>query len=148
MDDPFFGRGLQRGGDLLQQMQRDVSFRRTFLEDVVPHVHARDVFLSDEPHAVRLADRVDLDDVGMIQPGRRERLLLEATSTSLVRLNVRPHDLDRDLTSQRRLLRQPDLSHPSATDASQQPELAEHLILQIGDSQKTADRRAAENLAL
>ena len=75
---------------------------------------ARDVLHGDERLAVVLADVVDGDDVGVLQPRRQPRLALEALAHVGV---VDAQHLDRDEAIDRRIEGEEQRAHPALAEA-------------------------------
>ena len=95
MDDALGVRLRQRVGDLRRVLQR-VRERQPPAADPVGERRALDVLHGDEVDAVRLADVVDRDDVGMVQRRGRPGFLHEAPPALRVGDLVRAQDLERD----------------------------------------------------
>ena len=78
-----------------------------------------------------LADRVDRDDVGVVQRGRGPGLALEADSPSWAQAKARRQQLQRD-AARASLLRLVDHAHAAAADLPHQLEVAEVLRREAG----------------
>ena len=72
-----------------------------------------------EPDAVGLLDRVDRDDVRVVERGNGARFALEAGEPSGSRANGGGQHFDRDVAAQPRVARAVDLAHAAGAERSQ-----------------------------
>ena len=76
-------------------------------------------------HPALLADPVDRDDVGVVQPRRRPRLAAEPSEVPRVGQGVRRQDLQRDVPAERLLLGLVHDAHPAAAHLADDPVVAQ-----------------------
>src|SRR5262249_56229168 len=82
--------------------------------------------------ALVLADHVDLDNVGVAELGDVLRFDLEAFQRGGMRGEILAQQLEGDLSPERDLLREVDLSHASLPQSAQNAEIAERLPGEVG----------------
>ena len=115
MHDAALVRGRQRvgerHGDLEEPRERKAARREERVEGF-----ALDQLHREEPAAAVLLDRVDGDDVGVVQRGERARLALEAGQALGVLRHRRREHLDRDVAPELRVRGAVHLAHPARAD--------------------------------
>jgi hypothetical protein len=128
MHDPAIVRVLQR----LQELRHDRDDLRQLelrlAVEVFPQARAVDVFHGDVSHVGVLAVLVDRDDVGMVQPPRRARLVAKARHELVGDVgidDVLAHGLDRDHALDVRIDRLVHDAHGAAAEHALDPVLAE-----------------------
>ena len=93
-------------GDLDDALDRQAALGNQAVERLALHqLHRQEV------DALGLLDRVDGDDVGVIERGERLRLALEAREALRVARHVGGQDLEGDVASELRVGRAIDLAH-------------------------------------
>ena len=118
MHDPLAPRVVQSLGGVLRDRERQARREPALFEELL------DRLALDKVHdKIRLAfvaaDRVDGNDVGMLQPRRGLRLALEALHVLFGGAFARQEDLDRHLPPQDRVARLVDNAHAPAADLRQ-----------------------------
>ena len=101
----------QRDGNLQQPLQRESVFRDDLLQRF-----ALDELHRQEGDAVRLFDRVDRDDAGMIEGGDALRLAREAGTAMGIGGATFEQHFERDVAMQLRIARAIHLAHPAGAD--------------------------------
>ncbi len=81
----------------------------------------------EKRNAVRLLDRVDRDDVGVVQRRDGARLAPEALDPLRRSRHLGRQDLERDLARELRVLGQVDLAHAALAELPENPVLIQHL---------------------
>ena len=100
MDDACISYGSKCCGDLAQKSDGFECIRQALPTHMLPQVHSIDVFLGDVVDALAFADRLDLDQVFVVQSGGSGRFLLKTLEIGGIAHPVRAHDLDRNLAFQ------------------------------------------------
>ena len=108
--------GVEGGGDLVDDRRRAGGLERSLAQDQRVEIGALDEAHRQVELTVLLAGVIDRDHVGVIDRGRRPRLLLEALAEALVPGEVGGDQLQRDLPAEVDLDRPVDDAHPAATD--------------------------------
>ena len=114
--------GAQGGGRLCADCQYFLQRQRPFGQ-APPNGFADHPFLSNKKHAIRLADFVNRDDVGMIESGCGARLLLKAAHVVWIAGEARRQQLQGDLAIQIQVSRQPNFADTAGA------EVRDHLIM-------------------
>jgi hypothetical protein len=115
MDDPLLVRRFERVGNLPGDRQGLIDRDRAPC-NALREILTLDEFHHEGVHACRFLESVDRRDVGMIQRGESLRLSFKPSETlGLLGERVR-QDLDRDLTTQRRVRRSVHLPHAAFAD--------------------------------
>jgi len=128
MEDAAPVRGREAPGEALRDAQRPLPGRGLGepIERLAPDELRDQVGLPE-----RLADPVDGDDVGMLEP--RDRACLEEEALSLLRIWIHRRDeLHRHRAIEERVVREVDLSHRAAADGPDQA-IAVELLERRGD---------------
>ncbi len=112
----------QRDGDLEELRQRHAP-----LGDQLAETAPRDELHGEEVDAVGLLDRVEVDDVRVVQGGEGPGLALEAVQPLAVRRQLRRQDLERHLAPQLGVLGPVDHPHPALTELVEDPIVSEGL---------------------
>ena len=81
--------------------------------------------MRDEADVIDMAERVDLDDVRVVQLGHRPRLGLEPLQIRRLGEEVGAEDLEGHRPVQAELPRQVDIPHPPASQQPLHPEIAQ-----------------------
>ena len=115
MDDALLLRRFERLGNLFRDGQRLVERDRT-TRNALREILALDEFHHQGVRAQRLLEAVDRGDVGMIQRRERLRLAFEPRETIGVSGKCVRQNLDRHLSTQRRVGRPIHLAHPTFAD--------------------------------
>jgi hypothetical protein len=115
MHDPGAVRLGERLGDLHRDVEQPPRRQRPGREQLA-QARTVDELHRDVGGAVRGADLVDRDDVGMVERGGGARLGLEAPQALGVVGERRRQHLDRDVASETRILRAVDLAHPAGAE--------------------------------
>ena len=116
VDEALLVRGVERLGDLGEELDRALRLERTVLRDELGEVGALDVAHGEEEHAVLLARLVDGDDVRVVERGGDPRLAQEALAEALVLGELGRDHLERDLAPETLLLGAVDRAHAAAAD--------------------------------
>ena len=107
--------GVERGGDLPEQLERPLRRQLLALQDRA-EVVALDVLQHEVEPAVDLAEVVDADDVRVVEVGLDLGLATEPRAEGRVLAQVAREDLDRDAAVEPLLDREVDTAHPAAAD--------------------------------
>ena len=99
-------------------------------------------------HAALLAEVVDRDDVGVVEPGRGLRLVLEALAGAWVLAQLAEHDLDRDVAPEHGVVGAEDLAHGARADLADDLVLADLAELHPGRDDRTTQAPGARARAL
>ena len=110
----------QRNRDVQQLFERH-ALRRDELGQRLP----LDQLHRQEQDAVLLLDRIDRDDVGMVQRGDGTGLALEPTAALRIGGQRMRENLQRDFAPQLPIVGEEDLAHAAGTDGADDPVVAE-----------------------
>ena len=117
----FLVRGIERLGDLGEQLDGSLRLERAVLGDELGEVVALDVAHGEEEDAVLLSRLVDGDDVRVVERGRDPRLAQEALAEALVLGELGGDHLEGDLAPEPRLLGAIDRAHSPSADEGLDP---------------------------
>ena len=115
MDDSGFVRLGQAVGDLRRDRQHATDRQRP-VGNELPQGLALDELHAQERRCVRAADVVHRHDRGMVERRRGPRFLLEASQAITVGRVSGGQDLDRDVATEPRVVRQIDVAHPARAE--------------------------------
>jgi hypothetical protein len=116
VDEALLVRGVERLGDLGEELDRALRLERPLLGDDLGQVRALHVAHREEEDAGLLSCLVDGDDVRVIERGGDARLAQEALAKALVLRELGRDHLERDLASQALLVGTVDRTHASSAD--------------------------------
>ena len=116
MDEPLLVRGVERLGDLREEVDRPLRLECAVLGDDLREVGALDVAHREEEDTVLLSRLVDRDDVRMVERSGDPRLPQEALTETLVLGELGRDDLERDLAAEPLLVGTVNRAHASAAD--------------------------------
>ncbi len=119
MDHPLFVGVLQAQGGLAHVLAGQAHRQRAFRRDQAVQVGALDVLQDQERVAAGLAGVEDGDDVGVDEPGRGPRLLLEAANGFGGGEPVAAQHLEGDHTVEAQVAGLEDLAHAAAPQPPQ-----------------------------
>ena len=126
MDDPHVVRGLERECDLVRDVQRPVQLDRAILLDQILEALALKILHDEVDRSVgHDAEVRDVDDVRVVDRGRRARLAEEAVDRLLIPGELRVQDLHRDGLLDVDVLAAVDGAHPTAAEDLVEPVVAD-----------------------
>ena len=132
MNQPAAVGGVERGGELLEQLDCPVRLDRPVLDQHLAQVGAGDVIHHEEQHPLVLAGVVDPDDVRVVQRRGDPHLALEPLAELLVLGQRGGEDLQRIDPVQRDIGDAVDQSHPATADEVVDPVTADYrTVLQL-----------------
>ena len=139
VDDAFAGRFGERGGDLPQDIERELRRERAAAANDFAQIAAGDVFLRDVMDAVFLADFVNLHDAAVHERGGRPRFVMESANVVRIAGQLGVEHLECDLPAERKLLGQIDLGHRPAAQPAEDEEVFQFFANEIGHDDAMLD---------